>query len=131
MKNLIINSKKDKEVIDITEQIEDLFTNETGIINIFTKHTTAALTTADLDPGTDMDYIKVLDFLKRIIPNLNFNHPHDPSHFPDHFLSSIIGTSITLPIKNGEIILGIWQRIILIELNGPKSRDIIITFLKS
>ena len=130
MKSLIIHSSQSKEVIDITDEIEAELGKHTGLVNVFLTHTTAAITTADLDPGTDLDYIKVIDFLRQFMPNLNFNHPHNPSHFPDHFFSSLIGTSLTLPFKNGKLMLGTWQRIVLIEFDGPRERNINLTFIK-
>jgi secondary thiamine-phosphate synthase enzyme len=86
-------------------------------------HTTAALTTADLDPGTDED---MLDAFERIIPKLHYRHPHDPEHVPDHILSALIGTSLTLIVEQGALILGTWQRVILVELDGPRQREIAV-----
>jgi len=125
---LEVQSKKAKEVIDITELINSEIKKQNikrGLVNLFLLHTTAALTTADLDPGTDLD---MLDAFNVLIPKLNYRHPHDPSHVPDHILSSIIGTSLTLPIENNELLLGEWQRIVLIEFSGPRKRKIKINF---
>jgi secondary thiamine-phosphate synthase enzyme len=89
-------------------------------------HTTAALTTADLDPGTDLD---MLDAFEAMIPKLRYRHPHNPAHVGDHILSTLIGTSITQPVESGQLVLGTWQRIILVELDGPREREIVLTFL--
>lgn len=124
---LIIKTSKSKEIIDITDEVKSLIHKskvEDGICHLFITHTTAALTTADLDPGTDLDF---LDFLEKIKPLIKYRHPHNPSHAPDHILSSIIGVSLTVPVQNGRLILGSWQRIVLVELDGPRSRTIIIS----
>ena len=124
-----IQTNLKKEVIDITDKINALIKKENfkdGLINLFLMHTTAALTTADLDPGTDLD---MLDAFSKLIPKLNYRHPHNPDHVPDHILSSLIGTSLTLPILNNEVLLGTWQRIILIEFDGPRLRKINIRFI--
>ena len=71
----------------------------------------------------------MLDAFELIVPKLNYRHPHDPSHVPDHILSSLIGTSITLLVENGSFVLGTWQRLILVELDGPRSREIAIAFV--
>jgi secondary thiamine-phosphate synthase enzyme len=89
-------------------------------------HTTAALT-ADLDPGTDLD---LLDAFDALVPKLRYRHPHDPGHVGDHILSSLIGTSLCFPVKNGEPLLGTWQRIILVELDGACRRDVVIIFTR-
>ena len=128
MKTITVNTKKTKEIVDITNKINEIIKKnkfKEGVVNLFLTHTTAALTTADLDPGTDLD---MLEAFEEMIPKLRFRHPHDPSHVPSHILSSLIGTSLTLVVENRELILGIWQRVVLVELDGPKERKIIIHF---
>ncbi|MBV9228294.1 MAG: YjbQ family protein, partial [Chloroflexi bacterium] len=63
----------------------------------------------------------------RILPQMSYRHPHDPSHTPDHILSSIIGPSLTIPYSSGRLLLGTWQRIILVELDGPRQRTVHIS----
>jgi secondary thiamine-phosphate synthase enzyme len=120
--NLAINTARKRQVIDLTDQIQAaLPPAANGLVVITVLHTTAAVTTADLDPGTDLD---LLDFLKAITPSAPWRHPHDPAHAPDHLLASVIGPSVALPIAKGELILGTWQRIVLIELDGPRERQL-------
>lgn len=130
MEKIIINTKDKKEVVDISEEIEDILANKkdkNGLVNVFIAHTTAALTCADLDPGTDKD---MLDAFSEIIPKLSYRHPHDPGHVGDHIMSSILGSSVTIPYKNAKLILGTWQRVVLVEFDGPRSRNIIISVIK-
>lgn len=126
-----MNTKKEKEIVDITDEVNTMLKKsktENGVCILFLKHTTASITTADLDPGTDQD---MLDAFDKLIPKLNYRHPHNPAHVPDHILSSVIGTSLTLPIKNSGLDLGTWQRVILVELDGPKQRNIVLNVIKS
>jgi secondary thiamine-phosphate synthase enzyme len=128
---LSIKTIKLKEIIDITEQINHEITRQgvtRGFCMVFVKHTTAALATADLDPGTDQDMI---DAFGALIPKLNYRHPHDPTHVSDHILSSLIGTSLFLPIKGGALDLGKWQHVVFIELNGPRDREVVVGFVSS
>jgi len=129
MQPLIVETKKKKEVIDITDAIQTEITKKSftnGFCFLFVKHTTAALTTADLDPGTDLD---MLDAFEALIPKLKYRHPHNPAHVPDHIMSSLIGTSIAVPIQDGKLNLGTWQRIVLIEFDGPRQRELVYSFL--
>lgn len=124
MKKIIIETHKGKEVVDVTDLIDKELAKqplEAGLCHLFLTHTTAALTTADLDPGTDLD---ILDAFFGIIPKLKYRHPHDPSHVPSHILSSLIGTSLMLPFEGKKLLLGTWQRVILVELDGPREREI-------
>ena len=124
MKTITITTKKKDEVVDITETVENLLEEmkaQSGICVVFVAHTTCALTTADLDPGTDLDF---LNAIRRLLPNISYRHPHDPSHTPDHILSSILGPSLAIPYQDGHLLLGTWQRVILVELDGPRQRTL-------
>lgn len=129
---MTIKTNKQKEILDITGKINgELMRLKTGngVCHLFLTHTTAALATADLDPGgTDMDYLEAFE---KIVPKLKYRHPHNPEHMPDHILSSLIGTSLTLPVENSRLVLGNWQRAVLIEFNGPREREIVVSFFKS
>ena len=116
-------SKKD-QIVDITDQINEIIkksNKKNGVCVLSILHTTCALTTADLDPGTDLDLLEVF---RKMLPKISYRHPHDPSHTSDHILSSIIGTSLPLIFENQTLSLGTWQRVILVELNGPREREI-------
>lgn len=128
MQRLEFKTRKKREVLDITDEIQEQLTKShsavTGICHLLVLHTTAALTTADLDPGTDLD---MLDAFEAMMPKLRYRHPHNPAHVPDHILSAMIGTSIALPIQKGNLLLGTWQRIVLLEFDGPRERKIVLT----
>jgi secondary thiamine-phosphate synthase enzyme len=127
MQSLAISTSKKKEVVDITDEVEGLIKNkDVSLCFLFIKHTTAALTTADLDPGTDLD---MLDAFDAIVPKLHYRHPHNPAHVPDHIMSSIVGSSVAIPVTNGKLDLGTWQRVVLVELDGPRKREVIVNFL--
>ena len=121
---LVIQTQKERQVIDITDEVQKLVGPDTSLVSVFVAHTTCAVTTADLDPGTDLD---LLDAVWEMIPKLKYRHPHNPAHVPAHLASSIIGPSVTVPVKDGKLVLGTWQRIILVELDGPRDRQLVIT----
>ena len=129
MNKLTIKTSRKDQVIDITDQVERALRKskiENGVCILFAQHTTCALTTADLDTGTDLDF---LEFVRAMVPKINFRHPHDPAHTPDHILSTLIGPSVALPFERKKLILGTWQRVVLIELNGQRERRINISFI--
>jgi secondary thiamine-phosphate synthase enzyme len=132
MHRLTIKTHKKREIVDITEQLESLlwkqYGDKTGVCQLSVLHTTAALTTADLDPGTDLD---MLDAFEHLIPKLQYRHPHNPEHVPDHVLSALIGTSLTLMLDRGLLLLGTWQRVVLIELDGPRERELVMAFVET
>ena len=127
MQRLAVNSRKKREVLDLTDRVEQQLAKNghaSGICHLLVLHTTAALTTADLDPGTDLD---MLDAFEAMMPKLRYRHPHNPAHVPDHILSALIGTSLSLPFEDQKLLLGTWQRVVLIELDGPRERELAIS----
>lgn len=132
MYRLRIKTHKKREILDITELVErvlrESYANHSGVCQLNILHTTAALTTADLDPGTDLD---MLDAFEEIVPRLNYRHPHDPEHTPDHILSALLGTSLALLAERGSLLLGTWQRVVLVECDGPRQREIALGFVEA
>jgi secondary thiamine-phosphate synthase enzyme len=127
MRKLTIKTKEKQQVVDITKRIEKELPNFEGVCNIFVLHTTAAITTADLDPGTDKD---MLDAYEKMLPDLKYRHPHDPSHVKDHIEATALGSNVLVPFKNKKLQLGTWQKVVLFEFNGPRERTITLSFLK-
>lgn len=123
-----IRTKKQKEAVDITDSIAEYLASQgekNGLCHLFLLHTTAALTIAELEKGeTDLD---LLDALSGMVPNLPYRHSPDRSHVSSHILSSLVGQSLTIPFKTGKLVLGTWQRIILVELNGPRERKVVVS----
>ncbi len=130
MQKFSVQTRKSRQVIDITDKVNSLIGQQdfsVGLCSVFVVHTTAALTTADLDPGTDQD---MLDAFTAMIPALHYRHPHNPEHTPDHILASLIGPSVTLPVDGGRLVLGTWQRVVLVEFDGPRERELILSLIR-
>ena len=128
---LTISTGKNKQVVDITGSIERYLAStgiRQGLCNIFAAHTTVALTTGEVIEGTDED---LSECLGRMIPKMNFRHQHNPAHAPDHMISSILGPSLTIPFREGKLKLGTWQSVLLVERNGPRERDLVVTVIPS
>src|SRR5690348_3945377 len=128
MQKLLVKTHRKREVVDITDEVNRLlkksYAEQSGICHLSILHTTAALTTADLDPGTDLD---LLDAFEAMVPKLRYRHPHNPAHVGDHIMSALIGTSLSLPFETKKLLLGTWQRVVLIELDGPREREIALS----
>lgn len=124
MPTIMVATRSNDEVVDITPQVAECARQANtpeGLCVAFVAHTTCALTTADLDPGTDMD---LLGALRKLLPHMTYRHPHDPEHAPDHILAAILGPSVSVPYAERALLLGTWQRVILVELDGPRQRTV-------
>lgn len=126
---LRIRTTAAKEIVDLTDRLETVIRKanlQEGICVLFVTHTTAAITTGEIGEGTDDDLLEVVE---EMIPRIRFQHAHNPAHAWSHMASSILGPSLTVPISAGKPVLGTWQSVMLIELDGPRERTVHVTLL--
>ncbi|HMU53839.1 MAG TPA: secondary thiamine-phosphate synthase enzyme YjbQ [Nitrospira sp.] len=121
---LHVRTTTTKEVVDLTERVAAIIRQakmKEGLCCLFVGHTTAALTTGEIGEGTEEDFLQIIE---QLIPRIRFRHAHDPSHAWSHMAASILGPSLTVPVSSGELALGTWQSLMLVELDGPRERRI-------
>ena len=128
MKELNVISTKKNEMIDITNQIEEMLRKEnitTGQVVAYVPHTTAGITINEgADPSVKRDIINTLD---NIIPEYG-DYQHAEGNSAAHIKASILGSTITVFIKNNNLVLGTWQHIFFYEGDGPRNRKVYIKF---
>ncbi|OGY25151.1 MAG: hypothetical protein A2Y57_04815 [Candidatus Woykebacteria bacterium RBG_13_40_7b] len=127
IKKFDFSTNKKEEIVDITNEVEEVVESsdvKEGICLVLALHTTAAILIGEGEEGLEDDMIKHLDHLKASPP---FKHAHNPDHAPSHVLSSFLGQEKVVPIENGRLSLGTWQRILFFELDGPRSgREVLV-----
>jgi len=127
--NLEIKTKKQVEFIDITNKVNEVMEKsevKEGLCTVFVKHTTAAVICGE----AESDLLSDMEKLINLIPKTGYSHGHgDPGHTPAHILSSVLGQSITLPVVSGQLDLGTWQSVLVVELHGPRTREISVTVI--
>tara|TARA_B100001113_G_C21020895_1_gene583485 strand:+ start:561 stop:971 length:411 start_codon:yes stop_codon:yes gene_type:complete len=115
----------------ITENVTDALPSISGLVNVFIKHTSASLTiNENADPSVRYDF--ETHFNKMVSEDENyFTHRDEgPDDMTSHIKSSILGSSVSFPLKDGIPQLGIWQGIYLCEhRNNASSRKIFITLI--
>ena len=137
-KNLSIHSDFAPLFIDLTDQVQDIVADSgvrDGQVVVFTKHTTAAIRINEAEPELLRDFIA---FLERVAPeNATYRHndftvrtvnmtEDECANAHAHCRQLLMSASETVPIANGEICLGTWQRIFLVELDHPRERSVIV-----
>ena len=138
---LNLESKKAPEFIDITDQVAELV-NESqvhnGFVVIFSKHTTAAIKINENEPLLLKD---MEDFLEKFASRNNYYRHNDftirtvnmtEDECPNghaHCQHLLMGTSETIPIINGAMPIGQWQRIFMVELDRPRSRQVLVQII--
>jgi len=129
MRELKVKSKKRNETIDITNDIQEAINKEniqTGHVIVYVPHTTAGITINEgADPSVQRD---IIETLKKIIPEDGDYH-HIEGNSDAHIKASLLGSSITVLVKNKRLILGTWQHIFFYEGDGPRNRKVYIDII--
>ena len=111
------------EIIDITEEVKESIIKsgiKEGIATIFCPHSTASVIIFEKsDPSLKRD---LLEMLNNIVPDKEFSHNNAKAHLKAAFLRS----NLTLIVNNAGIVLGEWQKIYLVEFDGPRERKIYV-----
>ena len=113
----------------IEESIEDIKKIDIGLLHVFIHHTSASLTiNEDADPSVRQDFET---HFNELVPEDNPKLIHTsegPDDMPAHLKSAILGSSLTIPIQNGRLLLGTWQGIYLCEhRNRASGRRLVIS----
>ncbi|HUP46843.1 MAG TPA: secondary thiamine-phosphate synthase enzyme YjbQ [Thermoanaerobaculia bacterium] len=122
---LTVRTRDREQIVLVTGQVQKALgelTGGDGICTIVTPHTTCALSVNEnADADVPADLVKAL---RAMIPNVSFRHGEGNSD--SHLLSMLIGTSLSWPYRNGRLVLGTWQGIYFIELDGPRERKVTV-----
>jgi secondary thiamine-phosphate synthase enzyme len=114
---------------EIVRQLPELASYSVGLLHVFIKHTSASLTiNENADPTVRMDFES---FFNRAVPENEPYYEHTlegSDDMPSHIKSSMLGSSVTIPVTKGQLNLGMWQGIYLCEhRNHAAGREIVIT----
>jgi secondary thiamine-phosphate synthase enzyme len=124
-----LRSSKENDIIDFTEQTSEALKEsklENGLVTVFVSGSTAAITTIEYEPGLRHDFPKMLS---RIVPKDVQYHHDDTWHDGNghsHVRASLIGPSLSIPFSNGQLNLGTWQQIVMLEMD-TRQRERLIT----
>ncbi len=123
MGNIILNTDEHKQIINITEQVQDIVSKtriKQGICSVFTPHATGAIIiNENYDRGLCNDIIRALNMI--VEEHADWEHDKIDNNAASHIKAAILGPSETVHIKDGKLQLGQWQDISFIELDGPRS----------
>lgn len=111
-----------RRTVDLTAQVRSFCAGHgDGLCNVFVPHATAGVAIIETGAGSDSDLVATLE---RLLPRDDrYRHAHgSPGHGADHVLPAIVAPSITVPVANGEPLLGIWQSVVLVDLNRDNPR---------
>ncbi len=127
METIKVRSREREEMVEFTDEVRRKLKESgarEGVCVLFVQHTTAGLTVNEnADPDVPRD---MLNALRTLIPQHGMDFRHNEENSDAHLKTSLVGTSVTVPFHDGELILGRWQGIFLCEFDGGRERQIVM-----
>lgn len=126
MQQFTVSTARHDQFMDITRQVQDCLDEsglQTGSVVVFIPHTTCAVTiNENADPDVQRDFIYAIN---KAIPWDDGYH-HCEGNAAAHLKASLTGFSQTILVENGQLMLGTWQGIYLVEYDGPRTRKVLV-----
>ena len=131
MFTLKVRSHNREELVEFTDQVESKLKEakiENGIVVLYVQHTTAGLTiNENADPDVPRD---MLHLLRTLIPQHGMGFRHGEQNSDSHIKATLVGSSVSIPFKDGKLLLGRWQGIFLCEFDGPRERKVVLQIIR-
>jgi secondary thiamine-phosphate synthase enzyme len=125
---LHVRTKAKRELVDLTADVAAIVARsglDEALCHVYVAHATAAIVVNENDdPNICVD---LLDALDRLVPAGIWRHDRVDGNAASHIQAAILGPGETIPVRDGELLLGRWQAVMLAELDGPRERRIIVT----
>ena len=126
---LEVKTSRRTQLLGVTPEVQQIVSSSaiaSGVCHLYVPHTTAGVTINEADdPDVARDLEATLD---RLVPR-NAGYRHAEGNADSHVKSSLVGTSCSIPIENGRLVLGRWQGIFFCEFDGPRSRHLLLKLL--
>jgi secondary thiamine-phosphate synthase enzyme len=127
MREIKIRTRKTQEMVDITTKVAEVVRDSGvagGICVVYVPHATAAVViNENADPNVCQD---ILEAMGRLVPEGAWRHDRIDNNAAAHIKATILGPSETVPVQAGNLQLGTWQSLMLVEFDGPRDRTVII-----
>jgi secondary thiamine-phosphate synthase enzyme len=125
-----IRTTKPQQFINITSKVAEEVKNsnvQDGIAVVFVPHTTAGVT---INENADPDVVRDMIFTLEETYPVNGDYTHFEGNSHAHIKASLMGSSCTVIIRNGKLLLGTWQGIYFCEFDGPRSREFYVKIIE-
>ena len=127
MQVLKVRSHQREELVEFTDEVQSTLKEygvKEGVVLLYVQHTTAGLTVNEnADPDVPRD---MLHAFRTLIPQHGMGFRHGEENSDAHIKATLVGSSVTVPFKDGKLLLGRWQGIFLCEFDGGRERQVIM-----
>lgn len=128
-----LDTQGDGEVVDVTALAQKAIDNSglhDGLCTVFVAHSTCGMTTIEYEPGCNADLGTVLE---RIAPEggrWEHNERNADTNGHSHARAALIGPSVVVPFAGGELVLGVWQKVVCVDFDDrPRTRKVVVQLL--
>lgn len=125
MEEIQVRTQRRIQVVDITEKIQTVLKAHTGAVLVFCPHTTCSVFLNEYEPDLAADFEAFVSELYQ----RKWRHDRHDQNAAAHLASSLFGHSAVVPVQDGRLALGTWQRVLLLECDGPRERHVRIRTL--
>jgi len=125
-----LNTSRRVKIQDITGKVDAILKNsgvKDGLLNIYSRHSTSAVVINENEPGLVRDF--QLTIQKLVPEGAGYQHDRIDNNADSHIRGFLLGGSQTIPVENGGMMLGTWQSIFFVELDGPRQRKLTVTVM--
>jgi len=127
---LDVHTSNRVEMVDITRLVEEVHRRsgfKEGLVNVFSRHSTSAVVINENESGLVEDFLVAL---QKLIPTgAGYLHDRIDNNADSHIRGFLVGGSQTIPFEDGRMMLGTWQSIFFVELDGPRHRKLTVSVL--
>jgi secondary thiamine-phosphate synthase enzyme len=132
--SITLASQREGDIIDLTGEVKKAVSDsgiKNGLVHLFVRHSTAALTTIEYEPGVLSDLKRALSVLAPDAATYAHNTRWGDGNGRSHVKAALVGPSLTVPVEGGDITCGMWQQIVLLELdvNAGRERTVVCTVM--
>lgn len=114
-----VDTPRKQAVVDVTDELE--VPAGRGVLHVFVQHTTCALIINEFEKNLQQDF---LEAYTNLLPAKKWLHDSLDGNAQAHLLAALLGPSVSVPYAGGALLLGRWQRVLLVEFDGPRTRKI-------
>jgi len=121
-----VSTDERTDTVDVTDRVAASIPDgvEAGVCSVFVRHTTAGISVNENESRLRDD---TEDFLGDLVPDEGHRHDQLDGNADSHLRATLVGASESIPVEDGDLALGRWQSVLLLEFDGPRTREVTVT----
>lgn len=124
MKTFGVETDARTQVVDVTDRVRAAVPDDaTGVCAVFVKHTTAGVVVNEAESNLVGD---IENFLDDLVPDEGHAHDALDGNADSHLRATLVGSDVSIPVEEGELLLGTWQSVLFVECDGPRRREVVV-----